>query len=459
MFTETALMLQSLFGEALVAVDETMLASATNFSLAFGNSALLITDQFNIAFAGIDQSATNTSVIVSETFGSMLALINAGLAETQLTSDTYFGALSTNAVMLFTNAVNLIAEQMILMNSEIASECINMESLFGNSFANISNEFNNCLANMNQSMDDSFSVMTEKSSFAANDISNNMSDSCMQISDKMSTTGDSVNDTLSIIQTDFNLTCENAKNDFSGAQISINQDLTSISSTTVEATSQSSNGWSIAAETFSKLIGMVSGGLTIFKNLKEIFGQTKDTTSSLTQVLNINAQIQNTNTLSVSSAGKTASSTANSVLKFGAGVLALGAGVLLAGMALSLLAKTVFNFLKMSGLSTNGVKASDFDLNFSVPGLASGGFPAMGQMFIAREAGPELVGTIGGRTAVVNNNQIVESVSAGVYRAVSSALGKESDRVIQVFIGNEQLDDYIIRSQKHRVLQTNGVYV
>lgn len=47
---------------------------------------------------------------------------------------------------------------------------------------------------------------------------------------------------------------------------------------------------------------------------------------------------------------------------------------------------------------------------------ATGGFPNMGQMFIAREAGPELVGTIGSRSAVVNNDQIVESVSAGVYR-------------------------------------------
>ena len=50
----------------------------------------------------------------------------------------------------------------------------------------------------------------------------------------------------------------------------------------------------------------------------------------------------------------------------------------------------------------------------SIPLLAQGGFPDMGQMFIAREAGPELVGTIGGRTAVANNDQIVEGISEGV---------------------------------------------
>ncbi len=58
---------------------------------------------------------------------------------------------------------------------------------------------------------------------------------------------------------------------------------------------------------------------------------------------------------------------------------------------------------------------------------AQGGFPDIGQMFIAREAGPELVGNIGGRTAVANNDQIVESVSAGVYQAVLAALGSNSD--------------------------------
>lgn len=45
---------------------------------------------------------------------------------------------------------------------------------------------------------------------------------------------------------------------------------------------------------------------------------------------------------------------------------------------------------------------------------ASGGFPDVGQMFIARESGPELVGTIGQKTAVANNQQIVEGISRGV---------------------------------------------
>ena len=56
-----------------------------------------------------------------------------------------------------------------------------------------------------------------------------------------------------------------------------------------------------------------------------------------------------------------------------------------------------------------------------------------GQLFIAREAGPELVGTIGNHTAVVNNGQIVASISDGVYRAVRSAMGNGGQNINVTF--------------------------
>lgn len=68
---------------------------------------------------------------------------------------------------------------------------------------------------------------------------------------------------------------------------------------------------------------------------------------------------------------------------------------------------------------------------------ADGGMPDIGEMFIAREDGPELVGKMGGRNAVMNNNQIVQSVSTGVAQAVSSVLGggnKSSKQAINVFL-------------------------
>lgn len=74
---------------------------------------------------------------------------------------------------------------------------------------------------------------------------------------------------------------------------------------------------------------------------------------------------------------------------------------------------------------------------------ADGGFPSMGQMFIAREAGPELVGTIGSRSAVVNNDQIVESVSAGVYRAVKAAMGQNGGGVIQLILDGTKVAEVV----------------
>ena len=57
---------------------------------------------------------------------------------------------------------------------------------------------------------------------------------------------------------------------------------------------------------------------------------------------------------------------------------------------------------------------------------ATGGFPDSGQMFIAREAGPELVGTLSGSTAVMNNDQIVSSVSNGVANGVVRAMSSQN---------------------------------
>ena len=60
--------------------------------------------------------------------------------------------------------------------------------------------------------------------------------------------------------------------------------------------------------------------------------------------------------------------------------------------------------------------------DLGLPGFASGGFPTVGQLFVAREAGPELVGTMGGRSAVANNSQIISGIQVGVTNAMSNVL-------------------------------------
>ena len=53
----------------------------------------------------------------------------------------------------------------------------------------------------------------------------------------------------------------------------------------------------------------------------------------------------------------------------------------------------------------------------TITAAASGGLFDVGQLFVAREAGPEMVGSIGNRTAVANNDQIVAGIASGVASA------------------------------------------
>lgn len=87
---------------------------------------------------------------------------------------------------------------------------------------------------------------------------------------------------------------------------------------------------------------------------------------------------------------------------------------------------------------------------------ASGGLPPVGQMFVARERGPELVGKLGSSTAVMNNNQIVSSVSAGVYQAVRSAIPSNAGHVFNIYLDEDhKLGTYTLE-QLQDMAKSNG---
>lgn len=68
--------------------------------------------------------------------------------------------------------------------------------------------------------------------------------------------------------------------------------------------------------------------------------------------------------------------------------------------------------------------------------FANGGFPTEGQLFVARESGAEMVGSLGGRTAVANNDQIVEGIANGVASAnmEQNALLREQNALLSELI-------------------------
>ena len=106
----------------------------------------------------------------------------------------------------------------------------------------------------------------------------------------------------------------------------------------------------------------------------------------------------------------------------------------------------------LKGTVTTG---SDGTASIKFKAYAMGGFPAEGEMFIAREAGPEMVGSIGSRTAVANNDQIVESVSEGVYQAVVSAMGQTGgNQVVEAKINDKVLFEVVVDRNRRETMRT-----
>ena len=83
----------------------------------------------------------------------------------------------------------------------------------------------------------------------------------------------------------------------------------------------------------------------------------------------------------------------------------------------------------------NGLSSMEYSGNMmavksmrAIPALASGGMVSAGQVFIARESGPELVANIGNRTAVANNDQIIAGIEEAAYRGFSRANSENNEQ-------------------------------
>ena len=95
--------------------------------------------------------------------------------------------------------------------------------------------------------------------------------------------------------------------------------------------------------------------------------------------------------------------------------------------------------------------------SLGILGYADGGFPDYGDLFIANERGPELVGTIGNRTAVANSS----SIEIAIYNAVRSAMsdssgGQSADIHVTVDIDGDTVGETVARYNAVRNRRLNG---
>lgn len=97
-------------------------------------------------------------------------------------------------------------------------------------------------------------------------------------------------------------------------------------------------------------------------------------------------------------------------------------------------------FTGLNELANSNAARIEADGSIYLQGFAGGGFPENGHLFIARESGPEMVGTIGGNTAVANNDQIVEAIRLGVYDGVAAAMGSGNQDVsVRVYLDSREI--------------------
>ena len=131
--------------------------------------------------------------------------------------------------------------------------------------------------------------------------------------------------------------------------------------------------------------------------------------------------------------------------------------------AIGAINKVIREFNRLSGLT--GVRYS-YVSKISIPNLSymkDGGFVDEGQLFIAREAGAEMVGAIGRKTAVANNDQIVEGITAGVtvandgvIAAIYALLNAVEDKDMSISISDDVIGRSYDRYNRSRGVRVNN---
>lgn len=124
--------------------------------------------------------------------------------------------------------------------------------------------------------------------------------------------------------------------------------------------------------------------------------------------------------------------------------------------------------IQFDGLTIMGITLIPaFDIHLvnlpNIPYFEDGGFPNEGQLFIAREAGAEMVGAIGRKTAVANNDQIVEGISTGVsiandgvIAAIYALINAVEDKDMSVSIGDDVIGHSYDRYNQSRGRRVNS---
>lgn len=183
---------------------------------------------------------------------------------------------------------------------------------------------------------------------------------------------------------------------------------------------------------------LTSAGSSLVNSIKSGFSSAWSSFSTL--VRSSMSSLRQTISSALSSAIQSASSTLSSWASSARSTInSVTSSISRAYSSVSSTVNSLYNSAKsavssvLSGSSSSSKKSSYIGLGGIPKYYANGGYPEDGEMYIAREAGPELVGKVGNRNAVANNEQIYDGIRQGVYEAVTAAMSNNNSNGETVF--------------------------
>lgn len=427
---------------AFMAVEELSALSADAAAISYADASGLIsenfaatTDTITTNLSDILTAAQETASLIAEAFGIATSEIDAAIQNTQATGSSEFALLSDNA----TNSFNMLRDNIFAGASEIGAKLSetgqNIERDLKTAFSNTESAFKTALGNMFLESDTQFKGIESAGKSAAEEIRKSFISSLKTTEDNLNNTKIFATTVLSEIQSLFSTTAQSMQIDFAAATANININLVGMGT-------QGTQSAGILGTVFKAAGDVLGGTLDVMKNINVVLGL-------FNGIIVLTTNLQKKETIEALKAA---------AAYISKGIAAAGAAV---GQAASAIASTLGAAAIPIAIGIAAVAATFAGLKFAGV-FADGGFPAQGQMFIAREAGPELVGNIGGRTAVANNDQIVESIAGGVYRAnqEQNQLLRDVRQLLRVIADKNtsiSLDGKVITNTVERIQKERGL--
>lgn len=465
---------------AFIAFGALLAFSGTNIPIGLAllaTGALMMASSVEPKWNEIPEEVRKTITKITRIVGGALLALGVILLLTGVGAGLGIGLIMAGAASLATS----VALDWDFLTKKVEKTLKSVEDTFKKKWENIKTDTKEKWDDIKTSLSNTWDSIKTTASNTWNGIKTTISMAWGNVSTDTSTKWDNIKTSLSNtwdnIKTRASTTWENLKTTISGAWNNVSTDTTSkwdiIKSSlsgvwnTIKSTASSvfgsvntaiTNAWNNTKTNTSAVWNNVKSFLSgawngIKSNATSIFNSMKEMICSIwdglkTHISNVVGSIIGfvDKMKSIVSAGVSAVKGA-----FASAVAAAQSAVSAIGSVLSSIGSAISNGLSNAASSIG-----------SALGFAEGGFPNEGQLFIARESGAEMVGTMGRRTAVANNDQIVEGISAGVTNAndgviaaIYSLINVVESKDMDVYIGDDAIGHSYDRYNQSRGRRVN----